>query len=165
MGLEVVFDNHPVRKQTFLGYKNIDFKQWRYWVFSKGLTHDFGQKLEISSLFVFAQNGFEIMFDDHLDRKETLPDHKNIDFRKLPYWIISKGFTYDFSNIKNWNFPRCLFLDKMGLEIMFDSHLRRNQATLDYKISIYKIATLDFLKEFNPRFWSKIGNLFFICDI
>ena len=46
MGLEVVFDNHPVRKQTFLDYKNIDFKQWPYWVFSKGLTHDFGQKLK-----------------------------------------------------------------------------------------------------------------------
>ena len=97
MGLEVVFDNHPVRKQTFLDYKNIDFKQWPYWVFSKGLTHDFGQKLKISSLFVFAQNGLEIMFDDHLVRKEALPDYKNIDFIEFLYWIISKGFTYDFS--------------------------------------------------------------------
>ena len=25
-------------------------------IFSKGLTHDFGQKLEISSMFVFGQN-------------------------------------------------------------------------------------------------------------
>ena len=41
----------------------------------------------------------------------------------------------------------------MGLEIMFDGHPRRKQATLDYKISIYKVATLDFLKEVNPRFW------------
>ena len=66
--------------------------------------------------------------------------------------------------LKNWNFPLCLFLDKMGLEIMFDGHPRRKQATLDYKISIYKVATLDFLKEVNPRFWSKIGNVFFVCD-
>ena len=49
--------------------------------------------------------------------------------------------------VKKWNFPLCLFLDKMGLEIMFDGHPRRKQATLDYKISIYKVATLDFLKE------------------
>ena len=48
MGLEVGFDNHPVRKQTSLDYKNIDLKQLPYWVFSKGLTRDFGQKLEIS---------------------------------------------------------------------------------------------------------------------
>ena len=60
------------------------------------------------------------MFDDHLVRKEALQDYKNIDFIEFLYWIISKGFTYDFS--KNWNFPLCLFLDKMGLEIMFDGH-------------------------------------------
>ena len=29
MGLEVVFDNHPVRKQTFLDYKNIDLNSGR----------------------------------------------------------------------------------------------------------------------------------------
>ena len=49
--------------------------------------------------------------------------------------------------VKNWNSPLCLFLDKMGLEITFDGHPRRKQATLDYKISIYKVATLDFLKK------------------
>ena len=65
------------------------------------------------------------MFDDHLVRKEALQDYKNIDFIEFLYWIISKGFTYDFS--KNWNFPLCLFLDKMGLEIMFDGHLVQKQ--------------------------------------
>ena len=44
------------------------------------------------------------MFDDHLVRKEALQDYKNM--------IL----------VKNWNFPLCLFLDKMGLEIMFDGH-------------------------------------------
>ena len=29
--------------------------------------------------------------------------------------------------VKNWNFPLCLFLDKMGLEIMFDGHLVQKQ--------------------------------------
>ena len=37
------------------------------------------------------------MFDDHLVRKEALQEYKNIDFIEFLYWIISKGFTYDFS--------------------------------------------------------------------
>ena len=42
-----MFDDHLVRKQALLGYKHIDF-------FSKGLTHDFAQKFENSSWFVFG---------------------------------------------------------------------------------------------------------------
>ena len=64
--------------------------------FLEGVNPRFWSKIEISFLFVFAQNGFEIMFDDHLVRKEALPDYKNIDFIEFLYWII-KGFTYDFS--------------------------------------------------------------------
>ena len=33
--------------------------------FSKGLTDDFGQNMEILSLYVFVQMVLEIMFDDH----------------------------------------------------------------------------------------------------
>ena len=43
----------------------MDFKQWPYRIFSKGSTHDFGQKMEILSLYVFGQMGLEILFDDH----------------------------------------------------------------------------------------------------
>ena len=40
--------------------------------FPNGLTHDFGQKLELSSLFFFLLNiGQEIMIGDVLDRKEA----------------------------------------------------------------------------------------------
>ena len=46
-----IFDNHLVRKQSFQDYKNTDFTYFAYWIFSEGLTHDFGQKLKISSLF------------------------------------------------------------------------------------------------------------------
>ena len=28
--LEIMFDDHPSRKQAFLDYTNIDFKQWPY---------------------------------------------------------------------------------------------------------------------------------------
>ena len=55
MSLEIMFDDHPGRKQAFLDYTNIDSKQRTYWDFSKGLTHDFGRRLEISYLLVFRQ--------------------------------------------------------------------------------------------------------------
>ena len=42
----------------------MDFKQWPYWIFSKGSTHDFGQKMEILSLYLFGQTDLEILFDD-----------------------------------------------------------------------------------------------------
>ena len=43
----------------------MDFKQWPYQIFSKGSTHDFGQKMKILYLDVFGQMGLEILFDDH----------------------------------------------------------------------------------------------------
>ena len=39
--------------------------------FPNGLTHDLGQKLELSSLFFLLNIGQEIMFGDVLDRKEA----------------------------------------------------------------------------------------------
>ena len=60
-----MFDNYLVRKQVVLDYKNIDFKQWPYRIFSQGSTHDFGQKMEILPLYLFGQMGLEILFDDH----------------------------------------------------------------------------------------------------
>ena len=35
--------------------------------------------------------------------------------------------------VKNWKIPLGLCLDKVGQEIMFDDHLFRKQALLDYK--------------------------------
>ena len=60
-----MFDDYLVKKEVVLDYKNIDFKQWPYCFFSKGSTHDFGRKMEISSLYVFGQMDLEILFDDH----------------------------------------------------------------------------------------------------
>ena len=44
----------------------------------KGLTHHFGQKFELSSLFGFVKKGPEMMFGDVLDTKEAFLDHKNM---------------------------------------------------------------------------------------
>ena len=60
MGLEIMFADHQVRKQAFLDYKNIDFKQWPYWDFFESdfsFFHDFGQPLQNSSLIVLEYNG------------------------------------------------------------------------------------------------------------
>ena len=50
---EIIFDDHLVRKQAFQDYKNIDFTNLPYWIFSEGLTQDFHQKLKISYLFIY----------------------------------------------------------------------------------------------------------------
>ena len=90
MNFEIVFNDHPVRKQALLNCNNVEFTELPNYIFPKGLTHDlliiqfkenkssstkkyrfntvetlrfskgltfdFGQKLEISSQFVFGQN-------------------------------------------------------------------------------------------------------------
>ena len=43
--------------------------------------------------------------------------------------VFFKGLTYDLG--QKWNFLLCLFLNKMGLEIMFADHPVRKQAFLD----------------------------------
>ena len=51
-----MFDDHPSRKQAFLDYTNIEFlNNGHIEIFSKGLTHDFGRRLETSYLLVFRQ--------------------------------------------------------------------------------------------------------------
>ena len=51
--LERIFPDHPVRKQAYLDWKIKILPSRPMEIFSKGLTHDFGQKLEFSSLFAF----------------------------------------------------------------------------------------------------------------
>ena len=49
--------DHLVRKKALLDYKNEFLPSCHIGIVSKGLTTDFGQKLKISYLFVFGQNG------------------------------------------------------------------------------------------------------------
>ena len=46
-----------LEKEPSQTIKNEFLQSCHIGIFSKGLTHDFGQKLKISSLFVFGQNG------------------------------------------------------------------------------------------------------------
>ena len=50
--------------------------------------------------------------------------------------------------VKTWKSLLGMFLDKMGLEIMFDDHLVRKQALLyNTKSRFYQVAILDFLPQ------------------
>ena len=56
MGLEIMVDDHWGTKQAHLDYKIWILESCYIEIFSKGVTQDFVQKFEISSLFVFWQN-------------------------------------------------------------------------------------------------------------
>ena len=53
---EKVFGDVFVRKQAFLDNINMDFKKGKISIFAKGIVHDFGQKVEVFSTFVFIKN-------------------------------------------------------------------------------------------------------------
>ena len=117
----------------------------KLYFFSKGLSHDFRQKLQISSLFFFDSISLEIMSDDHL-------------VKKIQIWISCSHDTEFFSSgwamtfVKNWK-SHSLFFEQNGLWKMFDDRQVRKQALLDY---------WDFFQLGNPWFWSKIENWLFL---
>ena len=79
MGLEILFDDHWGRKQALLDYKILDITKLPCWDFYMGLTQDFGQKLQISCLFVcflWGKISLEIMSDDYLVKNQALRQSK-----------------------------------------------------------------------------------------
>jgi len=54
--LEIMFDDRLVRKQALLDYKKADFTIGYVGFFSKGLTHDFCLKLDITLWLIFGEN-------------------------------------------------------------------------------------------------------------
>ena len=54
---EKVFGDVLVKKHAFLDNINMDLKRRQNWLFfTKGIVHDFGQKVEDFSSFVFIKN-------------------------------------------------------------------------------------------------------------
>ena len=51
-----MFADHPVRKQVYLDSKIRILPSQPMEIFSKGLTHDFGQKLDFFPLLPFKKN-------------------------------------------------------------------------------------------------------------
>ena len=56
IGPEMMFIDVSHRKEAFLDNKNMYLIFPKNRKFFKGLTHDFGQKFELSSWFVFIKN-------------------------------------------------------------------------------------------------------------
>ena len=77
IGLEMIFGDVLERKEAVLHdkKKNVLYsRKIRY--FPKGLTHDFGQKFELSLSFVFIENRTSNDVWDVLLKKEALLDYK-----------------------------------------------------------------------------------------
>ena len=53
---EKVFGDVLVKKQAFLDNINLYLKKGKISIFPKGIVHDFGQKGEVFSPFVFIKN-------------------------------------------------------------------------------------------------------------
>ena len=101
-----------------------------YGHFLKGLTHDSGQKLEFFPLLPFKQNRPRNNVSWPSVYKTSLARLKNKDFAKSPYEDFFKGVNPWFWS-KITIFFLLLFLNKIGLEIMFPDHPLRKQAYLD----------------------------------
>ena len=70
--LEKVFGDVLVRKQAFLDKINMNLnKKGKIGIFKKTIVHDFGQKVEVFSSFVFIKIHREKVFGDVLDKKEA----------------------------------------------------------------------------------------------
>ena len=80
MGLEIMFADHPLRKQAFLDQKNMDFPKSQYWDFSKGKPMIFFKSCKFPLSLFSRKMNFEIMFDDHPVIKQALLKDKNIEF-------------------------------------------------------------------------------------
>ena len=80
MGLEIMFFDHPVRKQTSLDEKISILHSGQV----KGVHPWFCSKIgKNSSQCDFGQMSLEIMFDDHPSRKQAFLDHTN------NYWFYT----------------------------------------------------------------------------
>ena len=66
-------------------------KSRKTWIFSKGLTHGFGQNFNIFSRLFFFRIGLNIMFDFVRHKKEGFLDYKNDIIKKSKNWDFFKG--------------------------------------------------------------------------
>ena len=80
------------RKDSFLGYKNKNFKKWKNCHFSKGVSPWFWSKIGLFSIFFFKGNiGQENVFYDILERKNAFLGYKIKNLKKWKNCRFSKG--------------------------------------------------------------------------
>ena len=102
MGLKIMFADHPVREQAYLDWKIRILPSRPMEIFSKGLTHDFGQELEFFLCLLLNKKRLEIMFPDHPVRKQAYLDWKIKIFPSRPMEVFLGKTSFKFSAPKIW---------------------------------------------------------------
>ena len=164
IGSQKVFYDILEPKNTFLGYKNTEFKKSKNWHFSKGVNPCFWTKNGHFSKFFLGSIGQENVFNDILEPKYTFLGYKNRKFKKPKNGHFSKGVN-QWRWSKNGHFSKKIFLSIIGQENVFDDILEPKSTLLGYKNKKFKKSkNLHFSNGVNPWFWSKNGyfsNFFF----
>ena len=68
--------DHLVRRQALLDYKKWILHSYHIGIFSKGLSHDFGQNLKLLICMFLDKMDIKIEFDDHLVKEQDHLDKK-----------------------------------------------------------------------------------------
>ena len=92
LGLHILFDFVLEKKQGFLDYKNDIRKGRKIGIFSKGLTHTFGQNLTFSLIYFFKIS-LNILFAYLQGRKQPFLGYKNDSIKKSKNLDFLKGLT------------------------------------------------------------------------
>ena len=127
IGEENAFYDILERKNTFLRYKNKNFRKSKNQHFSKGVNPWFWSKNGHFSNFFFLGNiGQENVFYDILERKKAFLRYKNKKFKKSKNWHFSRGVNPWFWS-KNGHFSN-FFLSNIAQENVFYDILERKSA-------------------------------------
>ena len=159
IGQENVFYDILERKNTFLSYKNKNFKKAKNWHFSKRVNPWFWSKNGHFSNFFFLGNiGQENVFYDILERKNAFLRSKNNKFKKSKNWHFSSRVNTCFLS-KNGRFFNFLFLGNKRQQNVFYDILERKNAFLSYKNKKFKKSkNWHFSKGDNSWFWFQNGH-------
>ena len=131
MNFEIMFDDHPVRKQALLQYKKIEFIELPNPFFSKGIKPRFLSKVGIF-LFACFWTKWALKWCFLIIQLENKPSQtKKYLFNTVDILTFSKGLTHEFG--QNWRFHLSLVLDKIRVELMSDDNPSRKEALLNYK--------------------------------
>ena len=89
IGQENVFYDNLQQENVFLGYKNKNFKNSKYWHFSIYPLF-WSKNCQLSNFFFLGNIGQENVFYDILEWKNVFLGHKNKKLKKSKNWHFSK---------------------------------------------------------------------------
>ena len=150
MNFEIMSNDHPVRKQALLKYKNIEFTELPNWFFPR-----FWSKVGIF-LSVCFWTRWALKSCLLIIQLENKPHQtKKIQFNTEDILRCSKGLTHDFGEISSQ-----FIFGQNSVEIMSDDHPSWKLALLNYKF--YKVTKLYFFNKVNLWLSSKTASFLFV---